>query len=38
MTIGSEEKGSLPSAGREALNLEVCDRLFGGRGFAVEGS
>jgi hypothetical protein len=27
MSIGSEGR-NLPSAGREALNLEVCDRLF----------
>jgi hypothetical protein len=29
MAIGSEGR-RLPSAGREALNFEVCDRLLGG--------
>ena len=38
MAIGSETV-SLPSAGREALNLEVCDRLLGGsRDLVAEGS
>ena len=37
MAIGSETV-SLRSAGREALNLEVCDRLLGGRDLVAEGS
>jgi hypothetical protein len=38
MAIGSEGR-RLPSAGREALNFEVCDRLLGGdRDLVVEGS
>lgn len=37
MAIGSEGR-SLPSAGREALNLEVCDRLLGGRDLVAEDS
>ena len=37
MAIGSEGR-SLPSAGRVALNLEVCDRLLGGRDLVAEGS
>jgi len=35
--IGSESNG-LPSAGRDGLNLEVCDRLLGGSNLVAEGS
>lgn len=38
MGIGSEGRW-LPSAGREALNFEVCDRLLGaGSNLVAEGS
>jgi len=37
MAIGPEGSG-FPSARREGLKLEVCDRLLGGRGLVLEGS
>ena len=37
MVIGSEGR-NFPSAGREALNLEVSDRLLSGRDLVAEGS
>jgi hypothetical protein len=37
MVIGSEG-GGFPPARREGLNLEVCDRLLGGRDLVSESS
>lgn len=37
MGIRSESNG-LPSAGRDGLNLEVCDRLLGGSDWVAESS